>query len=79
MDEYKMQYDLAVALDNVLTEPERETIVLRYGLFGHPTHTLEEIAQVIGKSREYVRQIEEAAFEKIRIKMPHLREFVNGE
>jgi len=78
LDVFKMKYDLAVALDNLLTEQERETIILRYGLFGNTTHTLEEIAQVIGKSREYVRQVEETAFSKIRAKMPHLKEFISG-
>ncbi len=74
-----MKFDLAAVLDSVLTEAERETIVLRYGLFGNLTHTLEEIAQVIGKSREYVRQVEESAFEKIKTQAPQLKDFINGE
>jgi RNA polymerase primary sigma factor len=77
LDAHKMKFNLAIAVDT-LSEAEHNTIMLRYGLFGHPPHTLEEIAQVIGKSREYVRQVEEAAFEKIRNKMPHLRDFVAG-
>ena len=79
LDAYKMKYDLARAFDALLTEQEKETVILRYGLFGNVTHTLEEIAQVIGKSREYVRQVEEAAFKKIKTEMPQLKEFISED
>jgi RNA polymerase primary sigma factor len=51
---------------SVLSEKEREVIRLRYGLDGIPSHTLEEIAQRLGLSRERVRQLEARAIEKLR-------------
>jgi RNA polymerase sigma factor (sigma-70 family) len=50
---------------------EREAFVLqrRYGLDCEHPHTLQEIADILGLSRERVRQIERQAFEKLR--QPH--------
>lgn len=41
-------------------------IVLRYGLFGHSEHTLEQIASIFGVSRERIRQIEDKALVRMR-------------
>jgi len=43
---------------NMLNDRERKIIELRYGLKDGETHTLAEIAKVLGVSRERVRQIE---------------------
>jgi len=59
-------------IDELLTyvnERERTILVLRFGLFNHDTHTLEETAQQFGITRERVRQIEEAALKKIRYQL----------
>jgi RNA polymerase sigma factor (sigma-70 family) len=49
-----------------LKENERKVIVLRFGLAGEMSHTLEEIGTVFGLTRERVRQIEHSALTKLR-------------
>ncbi|MBI3811472.1 MAG: sigma-70 family RNA polymerase sigma factor [Nitrospirae bacterium] len=49
-----------------LKENERKVIVLRFGLSGEMSHTLEEIGTVFGLTRERVRQIEHSALTKLR-------------
>ena len=49
-----------------LTDREKEVIALRYGLGDKRTHTLEEIGEMLGVTRERVRQIEARAMEKMR-------------
>jgi len=49
-----------------LKENERKVIVLRFGLSGEMSHTLEEIGTVFGLTRERVRQIEHSALNKLR-------------
>jgi RNA polymerase primary sigma factor len=51
---------------DMLNERERKIIELRYGLADGDAHTLAEIAEVLGVSRERVRQIESATLRKIR-------------
>ena len=50
----------------MLNDRERKIIELRYGLKDGETHTLAEIAKVLGVSRERIRQIEAATIKKIR-------------
>jgi RNA polymerase primary sigma factor len=45
---------------------ERRVLVLRFGLRGGETHTLEETAKEFGVTRERIRQIEMTAIKKIR-------------
>ena len=54
------------AVDAVLTEQERQVILLRYGLAGYQPHRQREVAQVTGISRSYVSRIEKRALEKLR-------------
>ena len=49
-----------------LTDRERQVIRMRYGLDDERTHTLEEIGEQLGVTRERVRQIEARAMEKLR-------------
>ena len=49
-----------------LTERERTVLQLRFGIRSERAHTLEEIAERIGLSRERVRQIERQALARLR-------------
>ncbi len=51
---------------NELSEKERKILELRHGLLDGVTHTLEEVGQKFGVTRERIRQIEAKAHEKIR-------------
>jgi RNA polymerase sigma factor (sigma-70 family) len=66
--EEQLQRRLADCLDS-LTEREAFIIRRRYGLDCDHAHTLQEIADILGLSRERVRQLERQAFEKLR--QPH--------
>ena len=52
-----------------LSERYREVIARRFGLRGHPVATLEEIGQLIGLTRERVRQIQLEALALLRERM----------
>jgi RNA polymerase primary sigma factor len=54
--------DILVDLD----EREREILSMRFGLEDGVTHTLEEVGQRFGVTRERIRQIQAKALEKIR-------------
>jgi RNA polymerase primary sigma factor len=61
--------DLNTSIGRMLGDlKEREAKVLRlyYGLGTDQEMTLEEIGQIMGLTRERIRQIKEEAFEKIR-------------
>lgn len=51
---------------NDLSEKERKILEMRHGLTDGVTHTLEEVGQKFGVTRERIRQIEAKAHEKIR-------------
>ena len=60
---------LSEALTEILgTLPEREADVLRmrFGMYDGRTHTLEEVGQIFGVTRERIRQIENKAIRKLR-------------
>lgn len=57
---------LCQAVDTVLTEQERQVIVLRYGLGGGTPRRQREVADLTGISRSYVSRIEKRALEKLR-------------
>jgi RNA polymerase primary sigma factor len=62
---------LAEALE-MLDPRERKILAMRFGLERGEERTLSEVAEVIGVSRERIRQIEQAALAKLR-RMPGLR------
>lgn len=51
---------------DTLTDQEEIVLRLRFGLDDDHTHTLEEIGQVVGVTRERIRQIESKALRKLR-------------
>jgi RNA polymerase sigma factor (sigma-70 family) len=66
--EEQLQRCLADCLAS-LTEREAFILRLRFGIDCEHPHTLQEIADILGLSRERVRQLERQAFDKLR--QPH--------
>ncbi len=53
-------------LEEVLSEQERQILILRYGLNGQKEITQSEIGAMLGISRSYVSRIEKRALQKLR-------------
>ena len=65
--ERKLSSDRAIRYVNtVLTERERQIIVMRYGLYHTKAMTQREIAERLNISRSYVSRIEKSALEKLQ-------------
>jgi len=62
-----------------LSERERQVLELRFGLNDGKDHTLEEVSQYFGVTRERIRQIEAKALRKLRhpSRSSDLREFLS--
>jgi RNA polymerase primary sigma factor len=70
--------------DEILTEREAEVLKLRFGLTEEGVaHTLEEIGEKLGVSRERVRQVETNALKKVKTEIERenseLQEITNNE
>ena len=57
---------LCIAVDEALTQQERQVVVARYGLGGGAPMRQREVAKLTGISRSYVSRIEKRALEKLR-------------
>ena len=66
MSEAMMRQEIALVLDDVLTQREKDVISLRYGLCTSQPYTLEEVGGMFNLSRERVRQIQSKAMRKLR-------------
>ena len=58
---------VVTAVDRVLTDQERQVIVLRYGLGNCQPQRQREVAKVLGISRSYISRIEKRALEKLKV------------
>lgn len=68
-DKILMKESLATEINEILeTLPDKEREVLRlfYGIGTHHEHTLDEIGDIMGLSRERVRQLKERALKRLR-------------
>jgi RNA polymerase primary sigma factor len=60
-----MSEDVLDALSE-LTEREAKILILRFGLNGTKRHTLKELGEIFGITRERIRQIQKGALRKLR-------------
>lgn len=62
-----------------LDEREKKIITYRFGINGEQTKTLEQLGQLMGFSKERIRQLEEGALRKLRDRdnIKHLKEFIS--
>ena len=61
----RIQESIAVALQSIRPRDAR-VIRLYYGLQGESSHTLEQIGQILGVTRERVRQLRDRALRELR-------------
>lgn len=65
MNESDVKVVLLEVIDSKLTEREQMIIKMRYGLDGYQQKTLEELSDMVGRTRERVRQIQYQALRKL--------------
>ena len=66
MHRESLKHALAQMLDEGLNERDRQIISLRFGLSDNQPRTLTEIGEIIGLSRERIRQLEAVAIRKLK-------------
>ena len=66
-----------LSLLSELDERERQILQLRFGLDGRRPKTLDEVSQLIHRTRERVRQLQNQALAKLRAKLADEVEFVD--
>ncbi len=63
---------------STLSEREKKIITSRFGINGEIPKTLEQLGEIMGYSKERIRQLEDSALSKIREKkeLQHFRDFI---
>ena len=61
------------AVEQCLTEQEKQVVCMRYGLFGQMPRRQREVAEILGISRSYVSRIEKRARERLRKELEQAR------
>ena len=61
-----------------LDEREKKILTCRFGINGEQTKTLEQLGQMLGFSKERIRQLEDGAIRKLRDKqdLKHFKDFI---
>lgn len=61
-----------------LDEREQKILTFRFGINGEQTKTLDQLGQMLGFSKERIRQLEDGAIKKLRAqeKLRHFRDFI---
>lgn len=65
---------------NFLDEREKKIITYRFGINGEQTKTLEQLGQLMGFSKERIRQLEDGAIRKLREQkhLQHFKDFIKA-
>ncbi len=58
--------DTVKSMLNTLTEREKEIIIMRFGLYGEDSQSLQEIGNKLNLTKERIRQIEKKALRKLK-------------
>ena len=74
----KMVFNGIEELLETLDERSKKIITYRFGINGETTKTLEQLGELLGYSKERIRQLENEALKKIREKeeFKHFRDFI---
>ena len=75
-EKFELKENIEDVLEKHLTPKEKKIIVLRFGLDGIRSRTLEEVGEIFNVTRERIRQIEAKALRKLR-RLKALKEYSN--
>ncbi|MCH2207914.1 MAG: RNA polymerase sigma factor RpoD/SigA [Lentisphaerales bacterium] len=73
LDEGEIRKYICKVIDEKLKERERLILKLRYGIGGTHPRTLEEVSEIIGRTRERVRQIQHQALRKVALHLDEIK------
>ena len=73
LDEGETRSYISKVIDEKLKERERLILKLRYGIGGTQPKTLEEVSEIIGRTRERVRQIQHQALRKVALYLDEIK------
>jgi RNA polymerase nonessential primary-like sigma factor len=78
-EEFVTQCSLRSDLDqliSILTPRQREVVMLRFGLHNNKPLSLAEVGELLGLSRERIRQLEQQAVQKLKRHRTQLKEYL---